>query len=222
MLRLRSLLVLILALCPLGAGAAPSAVSGQAYVIDGDTVDIAGTRIRLIGIDAPEMGQTCERGGRSWACGAWAKGQLHARLAGQKVVCTGRDHDRYGRLLATCQTKAGDVGRGLVRDGVAFAYRQYSTAYLPEEQTAARLRVGIWAGTATRPDTVRHAAADIAPAPSGPSHCVIKGNISAHGHIYHQPGQHDYAATRISTSKGERWFCSAQEAEAAGWRAARW
>jgi hypothetical protein len=52
--------------------------------------------------------------------------------------------------------------------------------------------------------------------------CNIKGNVSYNGgaKIYHMPGQRDYASTIISTSRGERWFCSEGEARAAGWRKA--
>ena len=51
--------------------------------------------------------------------------------------------------------------------------------------------------------------------------CRIKGNISKHGRIYHVPGSRWYDETKIDTSKGERWFCSEQEAIDAGWRAPR-
>ena len=53
--------------------------------------------------------------------------------------------------------------------------------------------------------------------------CNIKGNINDRGeYIYHVPGQKYYSRTVISTSRGERWFCSEEEARAAGWRRARW
>jgi hypothetical protein len=49
--------------------------------------------------------------------------------------------------------------------------------------------------------------------------CNIKGNVSTRGEkIYHVPGQRYYNETRISASHGERWFCSEEEARAAGWR----
>jgi hypothetical protein len=55
---------------------------------------------------------------------------------------------------------------------------------------------------------------------SAPEACAIKGNISANGRIYHRPGQRDYARTRINPAQGERWFCTEDEARAAGWRPA--
>jgi hypothetical protein len=64
---------------------------------------------------------------------------------------------------------------------------------------------------------VAPAAPSTLPAVSTSGNCRIKGNISGSGHIYHVPGSASYNATRIDTSKGERWFCSEEEAEAAGW-----
>lgn len=58
-------------------------------------------------------------------------------------------------------------------------------------------------------------------APSPPGSCAIKGNISSSGRIYHVPGSPHYDATKIDESKGERWFCTEDEARAAGWRAPR-
>lgn len=148
---------------------------------------------------------------------------MAARVRGRDIECSGEERDRYGRLLATCRIGKADLGRALVRDGVAMAYRRYSTAYVPDEGRARQERRGLWAGSVERPEDFRQAEDAVVAAadPAVPAGCVIKGNISGSGQIYHVPGQHDYAATRINPSKGERWFCSAGEAEAAGWRAAR-
>lgn len=216
MLRVCSAFIL-LALLSFSPSAAMT-LGGAARAVDGDTLDLQGERIRLIGIDAPEISQDCERGGKRWPCGDWARGELHARITGHKVSCKGQERDRYGRLLATCRIGDADLGQSLVRDGVAFAYRRYSTAYVSDEKRAERAGIGLWAGSAERPEDYRH----VAEGAEAPRECTIKGNISGHGRIYHQPGQHDYDATRINPAKGERWFCSAGEGEAAGWRAARW
>jgi len=53
-----------------------------------------------------------------------------------------------------------------------------------------------------------------------PADCLIKGNISSSGRIYHLPGSDSYDETRVDESKGERWFCTEAEARAAGWRPA--
>lgn len=195
-------------------------LSGRASVADGDTLTVAGVTIRLFGIDAPELDQTCQKAdGSRWACGRWSRDALR-RVAGQgKVTCKGSQIDRYGRLLASCQANGGDIGRAMVRMGAAEAYRRYSAAYVDDEKLAAVAGLGLWQGRHTAPEAFR--AADAPAAQAVPGDCAIKGNISGNGRIYHLPGQQNYGDTVISTAKGERWFCSEAEAQAAGWRRAR-
>ena len=214
MLIIRSLLVLILALVapPIGA----LTLEGQARVIDGDTVDIADVRIRLFGIDAPERSQPCDRNGQAWACGEWARVVLAGQISGTPVSCKVQDHDHYGRAVAICHAAGADIGQMMVEAGAARAYRRYSDRYVEAESAAAVARRGIWAARMQTPESYRHPAAAVAQAD-----CPIKGNISANGRIYHRPGQRDYAATRISTARGEAFFCSEAAAQAAGFRPAR-
>ena len=223
MLIKRSLLVLVVALgltspAPLGAA---SALVGQAVAVDGDTLDLGGQRVRLHGVDAPEHDQTCARAdGRVWACGAWARAQLAAELSRGRVACDDLGADRYGRRLATCQVAGRDIGAVLVRAGAARAYRRYSDLYIGDEQAAAARGQGIWAGAHQSPEGFR-ASRRPQPVAAPVKGCALKGNVSDAGRIYHRPGQRDYDKVQISAAKGERWFCSAAEAEAAGWRAAR-
>jgi len=187
-------------------------------VSDGDTLEVGHERLRLHGIDAPETGQTCLNSrGRNWACGDAVRKRLAALVRGG-VRCEGRDTDRYGRIVARCSAAGQDVAAVLVAEGLAFAYRKYSTDYVALEDTARAARLGVWDGSAERPEAVRAAKH---PVQQAPGTCAIKGNISAKGRIYHRPGDASYNATRIDTSKGERWFCTEAEALAAGWRAAR-
>lgn len=232
MLRICSLFVAIsVALVFAPVPGVAQTLTGRARVIDGDTLALATTaggqaRIRLHGIDAPEARQTCPGdSGGAWPCGDWATGEAAALSAGT-IACTRTDTDRYGRIVARCRNAEGrDIGAALVAAGAAIAYREYSTAYLPEERAARAAGRGIWAVAGmimpaafragnTGGDAGRNRAA---PVPG----CAIKGNLSGGGAIYHRPGQRDYARTRIDPARGERWFCSAVEAEAAGWRAAR-
>lgn len=205
------------------AAAAPT-ISGRAKVHDGDTLTVSGVKIRLYGIDAPELSQVCQRrDGKSWDCGKWARDRLE-RYAVGKVVCTPLDRDRYGRTVARCRSEAGDMGERMVREGAAVAYRQYSTDYVDAEKQASLSARGIWDGRMERPDAwraeARAAQAQRAPQ-AGPGNCRIKGNISKSGRIYHRPQDRSWADTRIDTAKGERWFCTEAEARAAGWRPAR-
>ena len=219
------------------AGTIQADVAGRARVIDGDTIEVASARVRLFGVDAPESAQNCLQGIRRWSCGEQATRALAGRIDGRSVACEERDRDRYGRIVAVCRYSGQDVNAWLVREGWAMAYRRYSMAYVGEEASARRAKRGLWRGefvppwdwrrgdrlnepsrgdrvTAT-PDAPRVAARDR-------GGCNIKGNISHNSgkRIYHMPGDRDYERTRISTSRGERYFCSEVEARAAGWRRA--
>jgi len=126
---------------------APSiVVSGAARVVDGDTVSIGQQRIRLFGIDAPELSQQCG----PWQCGREAKMGLTRIIGASELRCVGDAHDAYGRLIATCRLDHEDVGRVLVRNGMAFAYTAFSTRYENEELLARTEGLGVWAHPATK------------------------------------------------------------------------
>jgi endonuclease YncB( thermonuclease family) len=98
-------------------------IIGGARVIDGDTIDIAGARIRLKGIDAPELEQTCtDRRGEEWACGKAATRELRAHVQRQELTCDTRGLDQYRRVLAICSLPDGtDINAWMVRQGWAVA-----------------------------------------------------------------------------------------------------
>jgi endonuclease YncB( thermonuclease family) len=208
------------------AMALEGAFSGVVRVIDGDTLDVGGARVRLFGIDAVETAQTCKtEQGRDWACGTWVKTEVARRYDGARARCTQMDTDRYGRIVARCTVAGQDIGAALVAEGLATAYRRYSTDYVALETAARRADRGLWAMQAQSPEAFRHAAPVAppkAPVVAASGNCRIKGNISAKGErIYHLPGQRHYDDTRITTGNGERWFCSETAAQAAGWRRSR-
>ena len=197
-----------------GAGAD---LVGMVRVVDADTLDVGDSRVRLFGVDAPEDAQTCrEADGAPWPCGDWATGTARARWEGREAACEVEDTDRYGRAVARCEVAGEDLGAVLVRDGLALAYLDYWRDYLPQQQEAEAARAGLWRGSFEAPWDWRRASRE-----GSPEGCAIKGNVSDGGRIYHAPGGRSYSDTRIDEGRGERWFCTAEEAEAAGWRPAR-
>ena len=200
------------------SGGSSEALTGFARVIDGDTIAIEGTRIRLEGIDAPETGQTCKRKWLgSWPCGAGATDALQRLLQGRTVSCDPRGLDKYGRTLATCFVDGHDINAGMVREGLAWAFVRYSTSYVKEEAEARARGVGIWQGAAT-PAWEYRAHRWTSAEPQAPQGCAIKGNVTRNGRIYHMPWSPWYGRIRMDPSKGKRWFCTEAEALAAGWR----
>ena len=122
-------------------------VTGVSSVIDGDTLEVRGQRIRLHGIDAPESRQLWIRaGGKLWRCGQQAAFALSDRIGRQQVSCRACDTDRYGRAIAVCVQDASDLNAWMVQRGWAVAYRRYSRDYIPAEEDAHRSRRNIWSG----------------------------------------------------------------------------
>lgn len=212
------------------ATAGPNSIQGRATVIDGDTISIEGSdaHVRLYGVDAPESDQTCDdASGKRYLCG-WRSAQYLADLIGRsrRVTCLELDRDRYGRIVARCVTPQNVVlNAAMVKAGWAIEYRQYSDGrYDREEAEAQAARRGLWEGSFIEPSKWRNGGDRVEServASGQPAGCEIKGNISGSNRIYHLPGQENYAATTIDEGAGERWFCSAAEAEAAGWRSAK-
>lgn len=133
-------------------------VIGPACVTDGDNLMINGKRsygkcrdgtaIRLFGVVAPGLSQSCPAPrGRTWKCGRASATMLLEAVKGRQLVCTGRSKDRDGNLLAVCQLNGMDINRKLVRDGWVLSYPRHTVRYLADEKEAARNRRGLWQGT---------------------------------------------------------------------------
>lgn len=137
--------------------AAAQTISGPVVAIDGDTLDMTGERIRLVGIDAPESQQMCERGGQAWACGPEATALLAAMVAGKSIACEPQGRDAYGRTLARCGAGDHDLGAIMAREGLAVAVANAGADYRAEEATAKAFRLGLWASTFQMPAEYRAA-----------------------------------------------------------------
>ena len=139
----------------------PTTIVGKAWVIDGDTIEIAGTRIRLEGIDAPEWDQTCtDTQGKPWPCGRAATGELKAHVRGRELTCKARAFDRYKRVLAVCALPDGsDINAWMVRQGWAVDYG-FARIYESEQAEAEKARRGIWAGSFMSPSQWRQRQSD--------------------------------------------------------------
>ena len=205
--------------------------SGPATVIDGDTLEIEGKRIRRVGIDAPEATQLCYRGAESWACGQASADKLRGLIGTSDLTCTGHEIDQFGRLLAVCTPAGMDLGKLMVAQGWAIAFRRYSDDYVVDQARAQAAKLGMWSSTFVSPEEHRAAEREaVTPAPTprqqGPrseaaratsTGCAIKGNRSRRGEwIYHLPGMPYYEQTRA-----EEMFCTEAEAQAAGYRRSR-
>jgi endonuclease YncB( thermonuclease family) len=138
-------------------------LAGAPRAVDGDTLAFGERRVRLVGIDAPELGQTCERDGADYDCGREARRFLAGLVEKGQCECSGNEEDRYGRLLVRCVSATTDLNAAMVRAGWAVSYGGYEA----EERIARDDHSGLWAGTFDRPAAwrARHGAvADLGPA----------------------------------------------------------
>ncbi len=149
------LFVIGLALTPVFASAQD--ISGSARAMDGDSLDMAGIVVRLHGVDAPELNQTCAREGQSWACGKEASAKLAQLVNGAELQCEQRDVDDYDRIVARCTARQVDLGQAMVEAGLAVALPQFSDRYLGAEARAKTLKLGIWASDFQQPADYRAA-----------------------------------------------------------------
>ena len=142
-------------------------IYGDVKVIDGDTVIIKNSKIRLFGIDAPEKNQICIKSGKPYNCGNTSTNYLRS-ISDMKWICSYEKFDRYGRILGKCDTLInsqktedknsnilGRINKYMVCNGQAVAYTRYSYEYFECENTAKKNKIGIWAGEFDRPEDWR-------------------------------------------------------------------
>ncbi len=195
-------------------------LKGIPTITDGDTLKIIDKKIRLDGIDAPESEQRClDENDGNYQCGKLATKFLKNVINQNVVRCETTSKDRYGRYIGTCFLNNSNLNEMMVLNGHALAYRQYSKRYISAEENAEEKEIGMWQGEFIAPWKWRKGERLSYKKHRVTGECLIKGNISSSGKIYHTPASPWYSRTKISEAKGERWFCTEQEALAAGWRA---
>ena len=197
-------------------------------VVDGDTIEVRMgggrvERVRYIGIDTPE---TVHPSKPVQCFGKEASAKNRELVEGREVALERdiTDRDKYGRLLRYVYVSDVFVNGALVRGGYAHAYPyppdvRYEAQFREDERLAREEGVGLWSGVC---DThVSTPAPVYDPDPTSRQGCIIKGNVSASGDkIYHVPSCKSYDKTVITEDKGERWFCTEEDALEAGWRKA--
>ncbi len=142
-------------------------IAGVPRIVDGDTVNIGSYKIRLEGIDAPELKQECKKPflsfsvflsfsiDKSYACGSVSKKNLIEKINNSPIKCISLSKDRYNRYLATCYKNKINLNKWLVRNGYAVAYKRYSKKYLEDEIHAKNNNLGVWQGKFVRPEKWR-------------------------------------------------------------------
>ncbi len=229
-----------IALLMLPAIAQAADISGTPKIREGDQIQIGTARIRLGGIDAPSVDQLClNTTGERWTCGIAARDELIHHTDNKSWTCHVTQTERRGRQVARCEVDGEDIQKWMVRNGWALSYTRASHDYDADEKAAREAKAGMWQGAfiapwdwrvrnkktailgSVKPPENSHAillasaSGPVAPSPE----CTIKGNVNRAGEcIYHQPTSRWYAKIKMQISKGTRWFCSVDEAEAAGCR----
>jgi endonuclease YncB( thermonuclease family) len=195
------------------------AAAARVVVIDGDTLQIDGRPLQLYGIDAPELGQLCRQEGRMWRCGRDAAASL------QKLVVLSGPLDcsswaprieearADGIPVRVCEASREDLGMTLLHNGYAVALPGSFPEYAEAERYAREAHLGIWRGEFRPPWEWREEGG------GADRDCAIKGTLAGDGRrVYYVITDPGYLGATVDPSRGERLFCSDDEARAAGWR----
>lgn len=193
-----------------------TAISGRARAASPGQLRIGSTLVTLDGIEPLTDTQTCRtEAGRTWDCGEAAQVALAKLARGGSVVCMPTGTASADGPRATCRARGKDIGAELVRLGHAFSTGVITSTYGTEEAEAREKKAGLWAGDGERADDWRRRMWDEAAA-IAPGGCPIKGREQRSKRTYVMPGAADYARTRVDEKRGDRWFCSEDDARSAG------
>ena len=217
-------------------------------VKDGSTLQLADVTYRLDGIDAPEFDQICiDEQADTWACGVAARDQLTNFIGSRQVHCEdlGADTGYRKRHIGVCTVEGETVSLNqlLVRQGFALNSELSAKGRFKDDEAAAKNdRRGLWKGCFVTPQEFRHGRKDGAllggscptdkerairdvlfpDHPAMPSGCSIKGKLALRAHVTGNVGIYQIQGCRNypALAKPDRWFCSEEDAQAAGFRRA--
>lgn len=172
-----------------------------------------------MGVDAPEPAQSCYRRAEVWACGEAAIAYLRAFVGASRVDCVVQDTDAEGTAHARCRVMGLDLSAELASRGLALVPRGGPQDYILNHHDGRTHTAGLW-GSIYMPPWEWRVGRRVVEWITDERGCSVKGDLSEAGErIYYLPNQPVFQDVRIEVALGERWFCSAEEAQAAGWRA---
>lgn len=193
-------------------------VEGRASALSGSLISLGGRKIRLAGIEAPDLDQTCSKpGNKRWRCGESAREGLARLLSSRRISCELTGKSSADIEEGRCHSGDDDIAAQLVKLGHVFAESGMFATYRSLERDAEDQQVGLWSSDAERPTSWRARLWEEAKQ-AAPGGCPIKGKISFGNKRYLLPWSSTYADATIREQRGERWFCSEDEAQAAGWK----
>jgi endonuclease YncB( thermonuclease family) len=239
---MRCLMVLLLLL------AAGSSRAADAVIKDGDTIQLAGVTFRLDGIDAPEFDQTCiDDHAEPWTCGIEARDQLANLIGKRGVHCDDLGPDKSYRKwhtgICTVEGEAVSLNQSMVRQGFALASDSSTGGGFKTDEAGAKDSLkGLWKGCFVAPQDFRHdnktagllgvsCRSDkdreirdllFPDEPAMPPNCSIKAKFAVRARVTGNVGVYHLQACRTyaPVTKPDRWFCSEEDAQAAGFRKA--
>lgn len=240
--------VLLIAALICGAFPACQAWAANPTIKDGSTLQLGSVTYRLDGIDTPALDQVCiDEHADAWTCGVEAREQLTRLIGGRAVRCDdlGVDPTARKRRLGVCtvEGETTSLSELLVRQGFALNVEASATGrFKPDEARARENRQGLWKGCFVAPQEFRRGKKDgtllggscradrdqeirevLFPADLAmPSGCNIKGKFAVRARVTGNLGIYHLQACRSypALTKPDRWFCSEEEAQAAGFRRA--
>lgn len=200
-------------------GFSPVVIEGRAVATGAGALRIDGKLVRLAGIDVPQPEQRCGGAGRSGVrCTAAAQSALRDAVRNKSVRCQARGPETNGRVNAVCTVYGRDLAADLVAKGLVFAEEGHFSQYATLEREAREGKLGVWrTRTVERPQAYRDRRWEVAKR-KAPEGCPIKGQVVGGDRVYVLPWSSQYERVRVQHKSGGRWFCSEQEARAAGWR----